>query len=95
MKHSEVFGDVDPKFFNEIEKVVVEKYKKKSLIACVNVKDLEKINEIPNFRPISQYIDKENVVAEEWGKIDFGDIEIKLYASSEIRYYVVDECKKI
>ncbi len=80
MKPSEVFKDKD-------KKNIKEKSELNSIILYFNIKDTERIDKLPNFKPLYEYIDKEEKVEpEEWGKIVYDDIEIKLYGSSEIRY---------
>ena len=57
-----------------------------TMIAFVKLEDLDKINTLPQFKPVYEYINGNEVAPEEWGKIIFDNLEIKLYASSQIRY---------
>jgi hypothetical protein len=57
-----------------------------SMIVYAKIDDIEKIQKIPGFKPLYEYFDKENVVREEWGKVVLGNIEIKFYVSSWIKY---------
>lgn len=66
-----------------------------SPIFYVNVKDIEIFEKIPNFIPLFKYYDngKEHSKSE-WGKLVFGNVEVLIYASSEIKYLFEDICQK-
>ncbi len=61
-----------------------------TLIVYANINDIEKIQKIPGFKPLYEYFEDEKVEREEWGKIFLGDIEIKFYVYSEIKYRYID-----
>ena len=52
----------------------------KTIEAYVEVSAIDLIQELPNFKPVFMYInDDASVTFCEWGKLVFGNIQIKFY----------------